>query len=70
MSYEALSDVPLTRLLKYFNLSDSAEYAPVMIEYQKKEIPACVSRNFRGKNKILIPFEQPHHTFRRCPSLL
>ena len=58
MGYEALSEVLISRLLKRSNVSGFAEYGPVRIRYQGRELPGCVSDNFRDKDEILVPLER------------
>ena len=60
MGYEALSEVLISRLLKRSNVSGFAEYGPVRIRYQGRELPGCVSDNFRDKDEILVPLERLH----------
>ena len=63
MGYEALSEVLISRLLKRSNVSGFAEYGPVRIRYQGRELPGCVSDNFRDKDEILVPLERLHRAY-------
>ena len=64
MGYEALAEVVVSQLLKQFNVPDFVEYRPVLIQYQGKEIPGCVSKNFRRKDEMLVSFERLHRTYK------
>lgn len=64
MGYEALAEVLISRLLKWSNVPDFAEYAPILIQYQGKETPGCASKNFRRKNEMLVPFERLHRAYK------
>lgn len=64
MGYEALAEVLISRLLKRSNVTSLVEYAPALIQYQGKEVPGCVSRSFRGKVEMLVPFERLHRAYR------
>ena len=64
MGGEALSEIVVSELLKYSNLCDFVSYTPVMIEYGDRELRGCASRNFRGKNETLIPFERLHRAYK------
>ena len=64
MGYEALAEVVVSQLLKQSNVPDFVEYRPVLIQYQGKEIPGCVSKNFRGKDEMLVSFERLHRTYK------
>ena len=64
MGYEALAEVLISRLLKLSNVPGFAEYEPVLIRYRGKEIPGCVSKNFRGKDEMLVPFERLHRAYK------
>lgn len=64
MGYEALAEVLVSQLLKQSNVSDFVEYGPVLIQYQGKEVPGCVSKNFRRKDEMLVPFERLHRAYK------
>ena len=64
MGYEALAEVLISQLLKQSNVPDFVEYKPVLIQYQGKEIPGCVSKNFRRKDEMLVPFERLHRAYK------
>ena len=64
MGYEALGEVVVSQLLKQSNVVDFVEYRPVLIQYQGKEIPGCVSKNFRRKDEMLVSFERLHRTYK------
>lgn len=63
MGYEALAEVVVSQLLKQSNVPDFVEYEPVWIQYKGKEHPGCVSKNFRAKDEMLVPFERPHRAY-------
>jgi len=63
MGYEAMAEVTISRLLKYSNVSDFVEYQPVLIRYTGKTHPGCVSKNFREKDEMLVPFERLHRAY-------
>ena len=44
-------------------MSGFAEYGPVRIRYQGRELPGCVSDNFRDKDEILVPLERLHRAY-------
>lgn len=64
MGCEALAEVLISRLLKKSNVPNFVEYEPVLIQYQGKETPGCVSRSFRGKDEMLVPFERLHRAYK------
>ena len=64
MGYEALAEVLVSQLLKQSNVPDFVEYKPVLIQYLGKEIPGCVSKNFRRKDEMLVPFERLHRAYK------
>ena len=64
MGYEGLAETMVSRLLKQSNVQGFVEYGPVLIQYRGKRIPGCVSDNFRGRDEMLVPFEQLHRAFR------
>ena len=63
MGYEALAEVVVSQLLKQSNVPDFVEYEPVWIQYKGKEHPGCVSKNFRAKDEMLVPFERLHRAY-------
>lgn len=64
MGYEALAEVVLSRLLQYSNAPDFVDYHPLWIQNEEKKIAGCVSKNFRGKDEMLIPLERLHRAYR------
>lgn len=64
MGYEALAEVLVSRLLKKTNVADFVEYEPVLIRYREYDMPGCVSKNFRGKDEMLVPFERLHRAYK------
>ena len=70
MGYEALAEVVVSQLLKQSNVPDFVEYRPVLIQYQGKEIPGCVSKNFRRKDEMLVSFERLHRTYKGLAAAL
>ena len=65
MGYEALSEVVVSKLLKQSNVPDFVEYEPVRIhQYKGKDLPGCVSKNFRAKDEMLVPFEKLHRAYK------
>ena len=63
MGYEALAEVVVSALMKRSNVPDFVEYRPVLIQYQGRELPGCVSRSFREKDEMLVPFERLHRAY-------
>ena len=63
MGYEALAEVIVSRLLMKSNVKDFVCYEPVRVLYENVERNACVSKNFRAKNEILLPFERLHRAY-------
>ncbi len=64
MGYEALAEVVISRLLKKSNVKDFVIYEPVRVLYEDKAKNACMSKNFRAKNEILLPYERLHRAYR------
>lgn len=64
MGYEALAEVLVSQLLKRSNVSNFVEYEPVLIQYRGKEVPGCVSKSFRAKDEMLVPFERLHRAYK------
>lgn len=64
MGYEALAEVVVSQLLKQSNVPDFVEYEPIWIRYGGKDIPGCVSKNFRAKDEMLVPFERLHRAYK------
>lgn len=64
MGHEALSEVLVAGLLKKSNVKEYVDYQPAVIEYDGKTLRGCVSRNFRGKDEMLIPFERLHRAYK------
>ena len=63
MGYEALAEVVVSQMLKRSNVPDFVEYTPIWVQYQGKDIPGCVSKSFRAKNEMLVPFERLHRAY-------
>lgn len=63
MGYEALAEVVVSRLLKKSNVLEFVSYEPVRVLYEDIESSACVSKNFRAKSEILLPFERLHRAY-------
>ncbi len=59
-----LAEVLVSQLLKQSNVSGFAEYEPVLIQYRGKEVPGCVSKSFRAKDEMLVPFERLHRAYK------
>ncbi|MDB7910259.1 hypothetical protein PND79_02465 [Flavonifractor plautii] len=64
MGYESLAEVVVSQLLKQSNVSDFVEYEPVWLQYKGKDLPGCVSKNFRAKDEMLVPFEKLHRAYK------
>ena len=64
MGYEALSEVLVSQLLKQSNAPEFVEYEPVLIQHKGKELAGCVSKNFRAKDEMLVPFERLHRAYK------
>ena len=64
MGYEAFAEVLVSQLLKQSNVSNFVEYEPVLIQYRGKEVPGCVSKSFRAKDEMLVPFERLHRAYK------
>lgn len=63
MGYEALAEVLVSGLLKKSNVSDFVDYQLVQIHDHGKERIGCASKNFRGKDEMLIPFQRLHRAY-------
>ena len=63
MGYEALVEVLISGLLRKSNVSDFVDYQLVQIHYHGKELIGCASKNFRGKDEMLIPFQRLHRAY-------
>lgn len=63
MGYEALAEVLVSELLGRSNVTSFVAYEPVWIEYGGKTFPGCVSKNFRAKDEMLVPFERLHRAY-------
>lgn len=63
MGHEALSEILISALLAKSNVTEFVTYQPVLIDYHGNELRGCVSKNFRGKNEMLIPFERLHRAY-------
>lgn len=64
MGYEALSEVLVSQLLKQSNAPEFVEYEPVLIQHKGKDLAGCVSKNFRAKDEMLVPFERLHRAYK------
>lgn len=64
MGYEALAEVVVSQLLKQSNTPDFVKYELVWIQYKGKDLPGCVSKNFRAKDEMLVPFEKLHRAYK------
>lgn len=64
MGYEALAEVVVSRLLEKSNVPEFVRYAPVLIQHKGGEFPGCVSRNFQGKQEMLVSFERLHRAYK------
>ena len=63
MGYEALAEVLVSKLLRQSNVTTFVAYEPVWIGHGGKELPGCVSKNFRAKDEMLVPFERLHRAY-------
>ena len=63
MGYEALAEVLVSELLGRSNVTSFVAYKPVWIEHGGKTFPGCVSKNFRAKDEMLVPFERLHRAY-------
>ena len=63
MGYEALSEVVISALLRWSNVPDFVSYQPIWIHYQERKLRGCVSKNFRGKQEMLVPLERLHRAY-------
>ncbi len=64
MGYEALAEIVVSQLLKQSNVSNFVEYEPIWIRYRGKDLPGCVSKNFRAKDEMLVSFERLHRAYK------
>ena len=64
MGYESLAEVLISQLLKQSNAPDFVEYRPIFILHEKQKKAGCVSKNFREKNEMLVPFERLHRSYK------
>ena len=63
MGYESLAEIVASRMLERSSLSDFLLYEPVLIQMEDRLLPGCSSRNFRGKQEMLIPLERLHRAY-------
>lgn len=63
MGYEALVECLVSSLLKKTNLQDFVSYEPIQILYRGRTLCGCVSKNFRGKDEMLVPLERLHRAY-------
>ena len=63
MGYEALVECLVSSLLKKTNLQDFVTYEPIQIMYRGRTLRGCVSKNFRGKDEMLVPLERLHRAY-------
>ena len=66
LGYEGLAEVVISRLLRKSNVKEYVDYEPARVLYGEEEKTACVSKNFRAANEILLPFERLHRAYRGC----
>ena len=64
MGGESLSEILISKLLKYSNLTDFIDYTPVIIAYDDQDHRGCASRNFRRQDEILVPYEKLHRAYK------
>ena len=64
MGYEALVECLVSSLLKKTNLQDFVTYEPIQIMYRGRTLRGCVSKNFRAKDEMLVPFEKLHRAYK------
>ena len=64
MGYESLAEVLISQLLKQSNAPDFVEYRPIFILHEKQKKAGCISKNFREKNEMLVPFERLHRSYK------
>ncbi len=64
MGYETLAEVVISKLLTKSNVLSYVEYSPVLIAFDGKEKPGCVSKNFLHSNEMLVPFERLHRAYK------
>ena len=64
MGYEALVEVLISGLLRKSNVADFVDYQLVQIQYRGKDLIGCASKNFRGKDEMLIPFQRLHRAYK------
>lgn len=58
MGYEGLSEVVVSQLLKKSNVKGFIEYEPIKIQYNLTNKSGCLSKNFKGKDEIIITLER------------
>ena len=58
MGYETLSEVVVSTLLEKSNVKNFVSYEPVKIKYNFTERTGCISRNFKGKQEVIITLEK------------
>lgn len=63
MGYESLAEVVASRMLERSSLTDFLLYEPILIQLGDRPLPGCASRNFRGKQEMLIPLERLHRIY-------
>lgn len=61
--YESLAEVVVSHLLRKSNITNAANYEPVLIQYKERVYRGCRSRNFRGSREELIPLERLVRTY-------
>lgn len=63
MGHEALSEILISALLEKSNVGEFVSYQPVLIDYHGRQLRGCVSKNFRGKDEMLVPLERLHRAY-------
>lgn len=66
MGYEGLSEVLVSRLMRFSNIDHYVEYEPARIEYKGKVYTGCRSRSFMEEDKELVTVD---HLFRQYTGL-
>lgn len=56
--FESLSEIVVSRLLRYSNIENFVHYEPVIIRYKGKSYRGCGSRNFRREKEELVTLER------------
>lgn len=56
--YESLAEVVTSRLIQESSVRNVVLYEPVIVRYKGKDYRGCRSKNFRGKDEVLVPLER------------